>query len=214
MGLFRNLWRGRKPERREPVSRDYEREARDRERDDEDERGQGRHFAPEEPPPRFRGRNGRDYATPRERAAYGYAGEDDAGLYYGGPEPDEPPRPQRRVDLRWEESDPVLMHDRRRLAESERGHRGRGPRGYRRSDERILEDICDRLTEDPLIDATDIEVTVRNSEAVLDGTVTDKLTRRRAEDIADCVSGVVVVINNLRIERRPALRGESNAPTN
>src|SRR6185503_8363040 len=31
---------------------------------------------------------------------------------------------------------------------------GRGPRGYQRTDERIREDVCDRLTDDPRIDAS------------------------------------------------------------
>ena len=35
---------------------------------------------------------------------------------------------------------------------------GRGPRGYRRSDDRIGEDVCDRLTDDPALDASGIEV--------------------------------------------------------
>lgn len=196
MGLFRNLWRGRKPERREPVSRDYEREY-------DDQRGQDRDQAPEQRSPRARParREGNDYAQPRERPAYGYAGEDGAALYRGYDPNDEPPRPPRRAPPRWEENDPAALHDRHRLAEDERGYRGRGPRNYRRSDERIREDICDRLTEDALLDASDIEVTVKSGEAMLDGAVSDKLARRRAEDIADSVSGVVVVVNNLRIER-------------
>jgi hypothetical protein len=40
-------------------------------------------------------------------------------------------------------------------------HAGRGPKAYRRSDERITEDVCDRLTQHPHIDATDIAVTVQ-----------------------------------------------------
>lgn len=40
-------------------------------------------------------------------------------------------------------------------------HAGRGPKGYQRSDERIREDVCDRLTEHPAIDASEIEVEVK-----------------------------------------------------
>lgn len=78
-------------------------------------------------------------------------------------------------------------------------HRGRGPRGYRRSDERIREDICDRLTDDPEIDASDIEVLVADGEVTLNGSVETRLIRRLAEDVADTVSGVSMVQNNLRI---------------
>ncbi|MBX9468501.1 MAG: BON domain-containing protein [Rhizobium sp.] len=79
------------------------------------------------------------------------------------------------------------------------GHRGKGPRGYRRSDARILEDVNDRLADDPAIDASDIEVTVEDAEVTLGGHVTDRWEKRRAEDCVDRVSGVTHVQNNLRI---------------
>jgi osmotically-inducible protein OsmY len=82
------------------------------------------------------------------------------------------------------------------------GHRGRGPRGYTRSDERIREDVSDRLTDDPYVDASDIEVTVSGCEVTLSGTVNNRDERRRAEDIAEDVSGVRHVQNNLRVGHR------------
>ena len=66
-------------------------------------------------------------------------------------------------------------------------HRGRGPKGYSRSDERIREDVSDRLTDDPYIDASDIEVSVSNREVTLSGAVDSREARRRAEDIAESV---------------------------
>jgi hypothetical protein len=78
-------------------------------------------------------------------------------------------------------------------------HRGRGPRNYVRSDERIRDDINERLTHDPLVDATDIDVVVKRGEVTLTGTVDARLARRRAEDIADAVLGVTHVQNNLRV---------------
>jgi osmotically-inducible protein OsmY len=80
-------------------------------------------------------------------------------------------------------------------------HRGRGPRDYRRSDDRIREDINDRLTEDAYIDATEIAVTVQNGDVTLDGTVDKRMAKRRAEDIAEAVSGVGNVQNNLRVRQ-------------
>lgn len=80
--------------------------------------------------------------------------------------------------------------------------RGRGPKGYTRSDDRIAEDLNDRLTDDWLLDASDIEVAVKASEVTLSGEVASRSDKRRAEDIADDVSGVTHVQNNLRI--RPA----------
>src|SRR5690606_23118505 len=67
---------------------------------------------------------------------------------------------------------------------------GRGPKGYRRSDERITEDVCDRLTDDPMVDASDITVQVRDGEVTLTGTVEDRRQKRRAEDIVEDVPGV------------------------
>jgi osmotically-inducible protein OsmY len=90
---------------------------------------------------------------------------------------------------------------RRRLAEQRDGtadHRGRGPRGYRRSDARILEDVNERLTDDPRLDASGLEVTVDGGEVTLSGTVDSREAKRRAEDIAESVSGVAYVVNRLR----------------
>lgn len=80
-------------------------------------------------------------------------------------------------------------------------HRGRGPRGYARSDERIREDVNDRLTDDWMLDASDIEVQVDDREVTLSGEVSSRSDKRRAEDIAEDISGVTHVQNNLRIRR-------------
>lgn len=77
-------------------------------------------------------------------------------------------------------------------------HRGRGPKSYVRSDERIREDVNDRLTEDVWVDASEIEVSVAEGEVTLSGTVEDRRSKRRAEDVADDVTGVKHVQNNLR----------------
>ena len=81
----------------------------------------------------------------------------------------------------------------------EHSFRGRGPKNYRRSDERIREEVNERLTDHPRIDATDIEVQVENGEVTLDGTVADRNQKRLAEDIADDCRGVIDVHNRLRM---------------
>src|SRR5262245_52757191 len=64
---------------------------------------------------------------------------------------------------------------RRRMDEVRRGsHRGRGPRGYKRTDERIREDVNDRLTDDYYLDASEIEVTVKDCVVTLTGSVDDR----------------------------------------
>jgi Predicted periplasmic or secreted lipoprotein len=82
----------------------------------------------------------------------------------------------------------------------EQDHRGRGPSDYTRSDERIREDINDNLTHDWRIDASHIRVTVKDGEATLDGHVDSRHAKRRAEDLADDVTGVRHVQNNLRVQ--------------
>jgi osmotically-inducible protein OsmY len=91
--------------------------------------------------------------------------------------------------------------ERRRRMDQQREHRGRGPKGYRRSDERIKEDVNDRLSDDYYIDASDIEVMVSNTEVTLTGTVNSRDDKRRAEDIAESVSGVTNVENRLRVKQ-------------
>jgi osmotically-inducible protein OsmY len=78
---------------------------------------------------------------------------------------------------------------------------GRGPRGYQRSDDRIREDICDRLTRHGRIDATDVQIAVRNGEVTLDGIVDNREAKRLAEDVAESVDGVRDVTNHLKTSR-------------
>jgi osmotically-inducible protein OsmY len=80
-------------------------------------------------------------------------------------------------------------------------HRGRGPKGYMRSDERIKEDVNDRLTDDGSLDASEIEVDVTEREVTLSGTVGNRFDKRRAEDLAESVSGVSHVQNNIRVRQ-------------
>ena len=88
---------------------------------------------------------------------------------------------------------------------------GRGPRGYARSDDRIRDEICDLLTADPDVDATEITVLVQQGEVTLSGTVGDRRQKRAAEDLADGVPGVGQVHNHLRVEG--GAYGESSRTT-
>ena len=90
--------------------------------------------------------------------------------------------------------------ERRRDWDEIRGeHRGRGPSGYKRSDDRIREDVNDRLTDDSWLDASNVEVSVQEREVTLSGTIASREDKRRAEDLADSVPGVTLVQNNLRV---------------
>ena len=63
-----------------------------------------------------------------------------------------------------------------------------------------------QLVEDDQIDASQIEVTVKNGEVTLSGTVDDRRAKREAEDCASSVSGIHDVQNQIRVktDKQPA----------
>ena len=81
----------------------------------------------------------------------------------------------------------------------ELSHRGRGPRGYRPSDERLREIICERLTDDPSIDASDLAVSVANGEVTVQGTVQVREQKYAIEDLIADVPGVTELHNDIRV---------------
>lgn len=80
------------------------------------------------------------------------------------------------------------------------GNEDGGPQSYSRDDDRVRDDVNDRLVDDPFLDASHIEVSVERGHVTLSGAVTARPDKRRAQDLADDVSGVKQVHNNLRIE--------------
>jgi osmotically-inducible protein OsmY len=78
---------------------------------------------------------------------------------------------------------------------------GRGPKGYRRSDERIKEEISDLLTSHHEVDPSEVEVKVSNCEVTLTGTVSSRHEKRLIEDLASQVTGVSDVTNQLRVQQ-------------
>jgi hypothetical protein len=87
------------------------------------------------------------------------------------------------------------------------GHRGMGPKGYKRPDERINEEAHDRLTDDPWLDATDVRVEVKDGEVTLSGHVDNREAKHWAERLIEDISGVGHVQNNLRINPDAGLTG-------
>ena len=78
---------------------------------------------------------------------------------------------------------------------------GRGPRGYRRSDERIREDICEEMSQCGGLDASDIDIVVVSGEVTLQGTVTDRRAKHLAEELTEQVPGVRDVHNQIRVSQ-------------
>lgn len=150
----------------------------------------------------------RNYRDPRESSTSSWH----RGMYYGeGARPDgrnygERERERSRT---WGTSSDQT-YDQGRYASSQydanMGQRrsGRGPKGYKRTDDRIREDVCDRLSQQYDVDATEVEVTVSNGEVTLTGTVSDRDQKFRIEHIADSVGGVSEVHNQVRVRRDSA----------
>ncbi|RPI84777.1 MAG: BON domain-containing protein [Chloroflexi bacterium] len=84
---------------------------------------------------------------------------------------------------------------------------GKGPRGYKRSDDMIKEGVCERLTQHGYIDPTDIEVEVNDGEITLNGEVEDRTMKRLAEDLAESVTGVIDIHNRLKVRNRTPRSG-------
>ncbi len=80
-------------------------------------------------------------------------------------------------------------------------HSGKGPKGYKRSDERIREEVCETLTRSPSVDASDIEVEVQEGCVHLKGTVNTRHLKRLAETCIENVAGIDDIQNELRVKK-------------
>ena len=92
--------------------------------------------------------------------------------------------PYERAELEpWQQSYPRHIVNRNNPSHRDRGawrqstwyqagpYTGRGPRNYLGSDERIFEEICQRMTQHGELDASDIEVQVSGGDVTLSGSV-------------------------------------------
>ena len=90
--------------------------------------------------------------------------------------------------------------------------RGRGPQGYERSDQRLTEDICERLTDDPDIDPREVRVQVNSGVVTLEGRVDDRWMKHHIEDLVDASSGVKSIENHIRVGDRSIEPSGSESP--
>lgn len=88
---------------------------------------------------------------------------------------------------------------------------GHGPKGYKRSDERIREDVCDALMMHPDIDASEIEIKVNDGEVSLSGTVQDREDKWLAEQLCEGIPGVRDVNNTVRTKRSGSEQSSSSS---
>ncbi len=80
-------------------------------------------------------------------------------------------------------------------------HSGKGPKGYKRNDETIKEEICEVLTRHPMVDASEIDIEVAGGEVTLTGFVSERNMRRMVEDAVEGISGVVDVSNQIKVQK-------------
>lgn len=84
--------------------------------------------------------------------------------------------------------------------------KGVGPKNYRRSDDRIMEDVCERLTQHGQIDARNIQVNVQDGEVTLEGSIDNRRSKRLVEDVVDEIRGVRDIHNHLRVTEGSGFR--------
>lgn len=90
----------------------------------------------------------------------------------------------------------------RRYRAGEHGlHTGKGPKGWRPSDESIRERVCECLEMDSHIDASELEVSVKDRIVTLSGKVEHRPMKRHAEDLIENLPGVVDVQNRITIDQ-------------
>jgi len=87
-------------------------------------------------------------------------------------------------------------------------HFGKGPKGWKRSDERIKEEVSEALYRAHDIDASDIDVTVKEGTVTLSGTVDSREAKRAAETCVERLSGVEDVTNEIKVRKSEGLIGK------
>lgn len=81
------------------------------------------------------------------------------------------------------------------------GFRGKGPKGYKRSDERLQEDISERLMDDDAIDASEVSVQCKDGMVTLEGAVPERRVKHRIEDLVERCHGVKDIENRITVKR-------------
>ena len=77
---------------------------------------------------------------------------------------------------------------------------GKGPRGWTLRDDRVIEEVSERLMEDRLLDARGVEVSANAGVVTLSGEVPGASDVAHAEMLARQAPGVTQVINRLRVQ--------------
>jgi hypothetical protein len=160
------------------------------------------------------------------QSGYGYGSHEDwyrgrppSGAQYGyrigrpGEDRDYPPQSEwgrreepswggwRRQSVDWDERERAEQRARGFWGTERVERRGRPPRNYRRSDERIRDEVCELIARQTDVDASEVEIQVASGVVTLVGEVEDRAAKRELEDVAERVFGVADVNNNLRVRK-------------
>ncbi len=139
-------------------------------------------------PPGARGGTGMPEAWGASRGAYGQyraLGRDDASAGHADRAGEPGWRSPPRAEPAWRQPGAAP--------------RARGPKGWQRSDERVRDDVCERLYLDEHIDSSEVSVQVRQGVVVLDGTVPERAMKHAIEDLVDAIPGVQDIDNRIRV---------------
>lgn len=105
--------------------------------------------------------------------------------------------PDRDYNYRSDGPGPIELESGKK--ELKKTYEGIGPKGYKRADRSIEEDICEMLMQDRYVDAENISVTVENGIVKLGGTVKVRHDKFKIEEIAEVASGVTDIVNEIRV---------------
>lgn len=82
------------------------------------------------------------------------------------------------------------------------GQYGKGPRGWKRSDEQIKDRACEALWRSQEVDARGIDVSVEEGIVTLKGHVDSRGAKKISQRCVENIPGVEDVLNHLRIHKR------------
>lgn len=85
--------------------------------------------------------------------------------------------------------------------EIRRNYYGYGPKGYRRSDQKLKDEARLLLNQDPILDSSNINIEVFNNVIFLRGFVDSRKDKKRAEFLIEDIFGIEDIQNQLKIMR-------------